>query len=73
VSVKAYKIIAIHANLQYEVQEINFATPLENGNLELKSRQHQWVIAENYGKLRLKWNGWDYVATNKNGLLVDPI
>ena len=73
ISVKAYKIIAISQNLQYEVEQTNFAVPLKNGDLEWKNRKHQWVIAENYGELSVNWNGWDYVAKNQYGQQVDPI
>jgi hypothetical protein len=66
-----YKIVEVTDNLKYTVEELDFATCHEK-TLDWKGRKKQWNIKENYGSLKMAYNGWCYYAQKPDGSLVDP-
>lgn len=66
-----YAIDNVTKEHEFQVRELDFATPLKNGLLEWKGRKGHWVIS---GKEQLQFisNGWKWDAYKPDGTHVDP-
>jgi RES domain len=67
-----YHIKEVKDKHQYEVDELDFATPGSGAVLEWKGRKKQWVLRKQGDELKMVSNGWTWDAYSTDGSLVEP-
>jgi len=71
VSVSYYRV-NVSDDVRYQVEELDFAVPEENGRLQWKGRKKQWNLLKQGDELRFVSNGWDWDAFRPDGTYVEP-
>ncbi|MCB1114638.1 MAG: RES domain-containing protein [Chlamydiia bacterium] len=73
INVVCYSILEVSPLMNYRVNEVNFAIPKSNGELEWKGRPKKWVICENGGVLNFSIEEGRYVARDYDNNICQPI
>lgn len=71
VNAVVYRVNKVKPNLQYDVEEIDFAKA-DQSVLNWKGSKKSWVIRENGGEIKMIANGWTWNGFDSKGNLIDP-